>query len=866
MIQKKDRHVELSQICSNGRDALKLAGLTFFVSLLLLMIACMCGGIFPFGKTAMLREDAIYQYVGFFGWFSRVLKGEANLFYSFSKGLGGSTIGLYAYYLASPLNLMMGFFKPEDAPKVMTIIIIVKLCLMASSMAWFLKRRFNACGYSCILAGVSYGLAACNFVSGSNLMWLDGAIMLPIVCMAIHSALLHEKPYVLSLLIAYTVIVNWYAGYQICLFSFLWTLYECSQMSTGKKGFFKSTLMISLYLIIGLMISGLLFVPTVLDLLSTGSAPSTSSSGGFITVSNLYALLAKWNMGNMSIHPDSSGMAGGLYINSLLMAGCLALPFVFKNNRKEIGILTCLIGFLLLCELFQPLSLLWTGFSRADSYNPRFHYLIVFLLGIIFSISFDSKQDRTLAASYYYFPFLFLSLAGLFKLGYISNKKIVLFQVLALVISTAFIWTMQRGRLGIKDTKLAKIPSLFIFLLVCVELVCPIVLCFTVDSSTPKLNVETYSSYIRSIARLVEDSKATMENTRLEHCGITYLGSANRTFPTGESMALGINGADHYSSAGRQSQKDLLGSLGYCGSAGTRGIVYYNSSLPVSDLCLGVGGLIVSDDAQYVYNSTTISSNSSPYGILSLVGLNGSRSIAYLMNSDSPQISYTTCPFENQEKLANSIFGVDSLYHSLHPVEDSYKYGTGRELSYQVKDEGPLYVFVKSEAACDVYVNGKLIQNVNDWEFSSNIVSLGDFHSGDTVRVLLKGGNVDSYMNGSVDCRQLDESSFSSLIERSGENAVKIDTFDDGLIKAHVSLDKSRYCFFSVPFEKGWTASINGAPVNITEFYGMMALPLSSGDNDIVLTYKPVGIIPGVVTSVLGLVILGVVIIYVKKH
>ena len=69
-----------------------------------------------------------------------------------------------------------------------------------------------------------------------------------------------------------------------------------------------------------------------------------------------------------------------------------------------------------------------------------------------------------------------------------------------------------------------------------------------------------------------------------------------------------------------------------------------------------------------------------------------------------------------------------------------------------------------------------------------------------------------------------------------------------------------------VPFEKGWSASINGAPVNIREFYGMMALPLSSGDNEIVLTYKPVGIIPGVVTSVLGLVILGVVIIYVKKH
>lgn len=77
-----------------------------------IVVSMLFAGISPFGDHVLLFDDAAIQYVGFFGWFSNVLHGEADLFYSFSKALGGGILSLYAYYLASPLNLLAFFLHP----------------------------------------------------------------------------------------------------------------------------------------------------------------------------------------------------------------------------------------------------------------------------------------------------------------------------------------------------------------------------------------------------------------------------------------------------------------------------------------------------------------------------------------------------------------------------------------------------------------------------------------------------------------------------------------------------------------------------------------------------------------------------------
>ena len=61
-------------------------------------------GLHPIGDGCVLVLDLNGQYVWFFEALRNFVRGDADLLYSFSRALGGEFLGIYAYYLASPLS------------------------------------------------------------------------------------------------------------------------------------------------------------------------------------------------------------------------------------------------------------------------------------------------------------------------------------------------------------------------------------------------------------------------------------------------------------------------------------------------------------------------------------------------------------------------------------------------------------------------------------------------------------------------------------------------------------------------------------------------------------------------------------------
>lgn len=73
---------------------------------------------------------------------------------------------------------------------------------------------------------------------------------------------------------------------------------------------------------------------------------------------------------------------------------------------------------------------------------------------------------------------------------------------------------------------------------------------------------------------------------------------------------------------------------------------------------------------------------------------------------------------------------------------------------------------------------------------------------------------------------------------------------------AEIDLDKPELVFFSVPFDEGWSAEVNGQKVDIEKVsYGFMAVPCGSGNNQIKFTYKTYGSTLGLISTVSGSVI-----------
>ena len=88
---------------------------------------------------------------------------------------------------------------------------------------------------------------------------------------------------------------------------------------------------------------------------------------------------------------------------------------------------------------------------------------------------------------------------------------------------------------------------------------------------------------------------------------------------------------------------------------------------------------------------------------------------------------------------------------------------------------------------------------------------------------------------------------------------------------ATVERDRANLVFFSIPYDEGWSATVNGKAVPIEKVnVGFMAVPVEAGTSEIVFTYKTPGLGMGTVISVSAL---GVLIVYLavcfvwrKKH
>lgn len=63
---------------------------------------------------------------------------------------------------------------------------------------------------------------------------------------------------------------------------------------------------------------------------------------------------------------------------------------------------------------------------------------------------------------------------------------------------------------------------------------------------------------------------------------------------------------------------------------------------------------------------------------------------------------------------------------------------------------------------------------------------------------------------------------------------------------AKIDLDKDNLVFFSVPYDDGWSAKVNGQDVEIEKVdYGFMAVLCPAGSNDIQFTYETKGLFLG---------------------
>lgn len=92
-------------------------------------------------------------------------------------------------------------------------------------------------------------------------------------------------------------------------------------------------------------------------------------------------------------------------------------------------------------------------------------------------------------------------------------------------------------------------------------------------------------------------------------------------------------------------------------------------------------------------------------------------------------------------------------------------------------------------------------------------------------------------------------------IEKNQNNIVNIYEMNSKGFKAQATRENVTYAFFSVPYDEGWKAYLNGSKISIMKVNGMMAIQLKSGENNICFRYHIPGFHIGIVISIFSVLI-----------
>ena len=383
--------------CSQ-KETLFVCGVSFLTVFLMWCLFFYWKGYAPFGGNSLAWSDGNIQYIDFFAYLKDVLEGQNNIGYTFSKELGGTNIGTFSYYLASPFNFMVVFFEKENLHTFFDLLVALKLSTAAAACAYFFRKRFSEELHTkyIILLSVSYAFMQYSIAQASNVMWLDGVYMLPLILLGVYWMIKRKTIVFLSISVGAAILFNWYSAGIDCMFAIAWFFFEMfldGSESVERKETFQDRLghifRFGCSMSLGIVLSAVLFLPTI-------SAMKDSSRGEFD-----WELFKNEFMGdivsvlqNFNLSATSTWGSVSLFCGELALLGCIAFFFSKKIRNKQKLAFGSMLGITVLFFHWIPFVTLFSLFKEVGSYWYRYSYAGIFLILFIAAHYYEKHESE----------------------------------------------------------------------------------------------------------------------------------------------------------------------------------------------------------------------------------------------------------------------------------------------------------------------------------------------------------------------------------------------------------------------------------------------------------------------------------------
>lgn len=763
----------------------------FAFSVALFVALAAAGHVYPFGDNSFLTNDLKYQYIDFFAWFRRVLLGEANLRYSFSQGLGMNTWGLYSYYLASPFNLFCVLFPADKLTLFVFVISALKLGCIHISSAWYVQKRFGLSKPATFLLSASFTFCSWTVSNLRNPLWIDCLILLPVCAYGCYELIRRQRMARLVIATALNVMFCWYTAYISILFLCIFVLVEFVDY-VAEEGFswklmLDRALRFAGAIALGLLLSAWTFLPTILAMSKGGPVLAL----GPLLKTSLKSLIRGFLPG-MWVNYDTTPQ---FYCGVIMMLLAVSLLFNRAVSIKT-RIATLVVTIILIASsVLSPLEYIWCGMRVPNGFYSRTAFLLSFFALWTAGYALQALKDHPKLHRAFR-PAVILPLLALTAIELFANAHSVWNQLYV----------------GYSEN-----------------------------------NNSVYGATATSTVKAIQDDDPTpfyridRTTTRADSAALN------------EGLALGYDQLSSYSSANNSQAIALLNSLGYS-SVGEFSTRYAEPILAV-DALLGVKYAIVEQaPARYVAISepgdTASAVYENPYALN--LGIAASKGIQNCTLEGEN-------PFEMQNDMYSKILGHNvELYTEINATKTANSQDA-KQWSVTVPAGSIGYLYINKDANAGSYwpvaltIDQRTINN-EAWRFDNNIRQIADASdapSPHTVSLEVAEGYIDMPQDTEPVFYALNLEVFEQIIDELKTSEFVPAVFEDGKVEGKYTAENDCNLLLSVPYDDGWSVTINGAAAELTPAAdkGMSCLRVQKGTNKIVMIYKTPGAFAGLAVS-----------------
>lgn len=833
--------------------------LPYFVAVLTPMVI-MAGvwafeGIYPFGEKSLLTIDLNTQYVNFFSWFRSVFKNGGDIFYSFSKTLGGDMIGLTAYYLMSPFNLILLLFSTSRLPEAVEIITLLKIGCCGLTMYLLINSRHKS--RMSLLFSNAYALMSYNMVYQQNIMWLDGVLLLPLVLLGIGRIIQKKSSLLYMAALVMAILTNYYIGYMICIFSVLYFLYESL---TGNGAFkIRNWLGISARFSVASLFSGglcaVLLLP-VLKSLEGGKAVFSLSALNLSTCFHWSDFLLKLFPGSMDYEQIKYGLPNvfcGTII--LLLAVFFFLGSTIQIKKKAGALLICITLFL--SFYIDGLQLIWHGLNYPTWFPYRYSFVFCSFLILISGDGYEAvrKEKRRFFIPQCVIVMICILLLSLWAAG----KKVSFLQAAPIVFSMVCA-AAAIALLALSRSKLTVLPSILLITLGAMEMGVNGIWCLSVFNY---VDYVTYRSFVEENEPIFESLKPSeQELYRMEK---TYYRKES------DPMLLSYYGLSHYSSTEKNSVKAFMEKMGlrmqgnWCN--------YNGGSTSAVDSFLGVRYILSKKKLEnaYTYNSRSgdISIYENPYvlpvGFLTDEGVKTClleeadkfQLQNQLWKSLAPELPGSLFQRIEQTKIKTKNLTAKKEDNGIRYIKKNNKKAASLTYSFTARNTNPLYLYLPTDEMHQVkiYVNNKKISTYYN-TYNYNILRLGSYKEGQPVKIQVRLDE-DQVLINDVLVYEQNMQLLESYYEALRPGFLHMEKTSESALKGTVTVNGSKKTLlFTFPYDNSWHAYIDGERMPLVPAYGtLLTIDVPEGTHEIYLRYIPAGLKKGAILTLIFLIL-----------